>query len=113
MLTFSERLALLKNSLREKGKSQEAVAKALNCNQAKVSLALSGNKEVPMAFLLEILNEAEYPIEKIFPEITSQLKEVVKLLEKGASQQATVTLLNLMKLTNYYDRPQEDTKATG
>jgi transcriptional regulator with XRE-family HTH domain len=113
MLTFSERLALIKNALREKGLSQKDVAEALNSNQAKVSLALSGTKEVPMEFLLELLRESEYPIEKVFPTLQRDLKDIVALLEKGASQQATVNLLNLMKLTNHYDRPQEDTQAAS
>ncbi|GFD77256.1 hypothetical protein KUL118_01180 [Tenacibaculum sp. KUL118] len=113
MLKFSERLALMKNAIREKGRNQKDIAEALNSNQAKVSLALSGTKEVPMSFLLEILRETEFPIERVFPNLKNDLQEIVTLLEKGASQQATINLLNLMKLTNHYDQHSKDTKAAS
>ena len=113
MLKFSERLALLKNAIREKDLKQKDLADALGCNQAKVSLALSGTKEVHMEFLLEILLQSEFPIERVFPDLKNDLQAIVTLLEKGASQQATTNLLNLMKLTNHYDQHSKDTKAAS
>jgi transcriptional regulator with XRE-family HTH domain len=109
MLNFSERLSLIKNSLRKKGLTQKDVAKNLNSHQRIISETLSGNREVPMAFLLELIREADHPVEKVFPNLKEHLAEIVELLEKGASQEATINLINLMKLTNHY----EDTKAAS
>jgi len=49
----------------------------------------------------------------VFPDLRNDLQEIVTLLEKGASQQATTNLLNLMKLTNHYDQHSKDTKAAS
>lgn len=114
MLELKERLSVIRHTLKVNGLSQAALAKKLDCNPAKLSLALSGTKGVPMVFLLEVLRESNHPIEKVFPEIKSELQEIVTLLDQGAQQEATINLLNLLKLTSYQDAQNEtDTEAAS
>tara|TARA_X000001388_G_scaffold52616_3_gene38329 strand:- start:2114 stop:2461 length:348 start_codon:yes stop_codon:yes gene_type:complete len=108
MLNFAQRLALLKHSLREKGIRQETLAKKLKCSPSTISNTLSGSKETSMVFLLQVLKEADYPLDQVFPDIKEQLSEIIGLLEKGENQEATINLLNLLRLT--YNHGQNEAR---
>lgn len=112
MLSFVDRLKQIKNTMREKKKPQHEVSAALGYSQSWLSQQITGYKQITMLELLKILKEVEHPLEDVFPDIQDQLEEILQLLSKGAQQDATVNLINLLELQKHYGKADQNTEAT-
>lgn len=111
MINFQERISTVRHTLRENRIKQADLAERMGINPARVSLILNGHQPT-MVELLKLLLHSGHHVKKVFPEIESDMKDIVNLLESGDSENALVSLINLLDLTPHYET-SKNTKAAS
>lgn len=110
MISIRERISLIRNTLRDQGKTQADVAAEMDVYPAKISSILNG-KTPSMWDLLQLIKHSGHDLKKIFPTLESDLRDITSLLEKNENEDALVSLINLLDLTKHYES-EADSEAT-
>lgn len=109
-ISFQDRLYLIQRELKKRKITQKQLADRLSLKQPIISNILKSKTPARLPIVLKIIRALELPIEKIFPNLQSQLTVILSLMEDPEkNNECLMLLIELVDLQKHYTGIDDDT----